>query len=63
MSKVRRVVRRIKRIPTLTELTHEAHSRGMTVKEYVDMLNQLNRNHEGKRNLSATYDKKPPGVN
>jgi hypothetical protein len=38
----RRVVKRSTRIPPLSELYAEAAKRGLTVKEYMDVMAQLN---------------------
>jgi hypothetical protein len=66
MSKKKRKIVRYKkpRIPSLSELKAAANERGMTTKEYVDHLAQLNRDHTGKRNRSASLDLGPePYIN
>ena len=39
----RRVVKRHTKIPSMTDLYHEASKRGMTVQEYIENLNILNK--------------------
>lgn len=56
----RRVKIKKPKIPeTPREVLERAHSLGMTAREYVDHLAQLNRDHKGKRNNRATYNMGP----
>lgn len=57
--KLRRIVRRRTRIPTMSELYEEASKRGMTPKEYVDWLNSMNADKSNRRNKSTSYDMGP----
>lgn len=58
--KKRRIVRVKKTpLPSFEDLKALANAKGMTTKEYVDHLAQLNRDFTGKRNKSATYDLGP----
>lgn len=61
--KKRRVVKRKKTIPKISELKAVANSHGMTVWEYVNHLAQMNRDHTGKRNRSAYLDMGPEVYN
>jgi hypothetical protein len=57
--KIRRVVRRKKHIPKISELYEESSRLGMTVKEYVDYLNAMHMDRSKRRNNSSTYDLGP----
>ncbi len=57
--KVRRVVIKRGKIPTLSELAQAAYAHNMTIHEYVAHLNMINSNKSSRRNLSSSYDMGP----
>lgn len=56
---VRKVPKKQKSIPTLAELREQAYEHGMTVKEYVNHLNQIHSDRTNSKNKSASYDRGP----